>query len=52
MVDAIKLEHRHKVTPYDGMFLRGAVRATILRGEKVFEDGEFGQARGQLLARG
>lgn len=34
-----RVEHRHKVTPYAGEHLRGAVRATYLRGEKIAEDG-------------
>ena len=34
-----RVEHRHKVTPYAGERLRGAVRATYLRGEKIAEDG-------------
>jgi allantoinase len=33
--------HRHKVTPYENVELSGVVRATVLRGEKVFEGGEF-----------
>lgn len=42
--------HRHKVTPYDGLELSGAVRATWLRGEKVFADGEFlGADRGEVV---
>ncbi len=51
MVNAHELQHRHKVTPYDGMFLRGQVQATFLRGEKIFESGEFGAPRGRLLER-
>ncbi|HSD89303.1 MAG TPA: hypothetical protein VLB44_17360, partial [Kofleriaceae bacterium] len=31
--------HRHKVTPYAGETLRGAVHATYLRGTKVAERG-------------
>ncbi|MFN0247422.1 MAG: allantoinase AllB [Kofleriaceae bacterium] len=34
-----RVEHKHKVTPYAGEHLRGAVRATYLRGERVAEDG-------------
>ena len=34
------LYHRHAVTPYDGLRLRGVVRTTILRGEVVFDEGE------------
>jgi len=32
---------KSKISPYDGMLLRGEVRATFLRGHLVFEDGEF-----------
>lgn len=39
-VDPAHLHHRHRVTPYSGMMLRGRVRATILRGEAIFRDGE------------
>jgi allantoinase len=44
------IEHRHKVTPYEGEQLRGAVRATFLRGRKVWEDGvHIGAPIGQWL---
>jgi allantoinase len=33
------VEHRHKLTPYLGEALTGRVRATWLRGKKVWEDG-------------
>lgn len=33
--------HRHKVTPHEGRRLKGVVRATYLRGLKIFEDGRF-----------
>jgi len=33
------VEHRHKVTPYAGAQLTGVVRATFVRGNKVWEDG-------------
>lgn len=51
MIDAAALQHRHKVTPYDGMFLRGIVRATFLRGVKIYQDGEFAEPHGKLLQR-
>jgi len=41
IVDAKRLQHRHAVTPYEGEELRGAVRMTMLRGQKVFECGTF-----------
>lgn len=36
-IDAKTLEHRHKITPYAGRALRGAVMRTILRGETIYE---------------
>ena len=33
------IEHRHKVTPYAGEQLRGVVKATYIRGHKVWQDG-------------
>jgi allantoinase len=36
-VKARKLEHRHAITPYEGMTLRGDVAMTVLRGTTVFE---------------
>ena len=38
-VTAELVHHRHKVTPYAGESLRGAVHATYLRGVKVAERG-------------
>jgi allantoinase len=51
MTNASELEHRHKITPYDGMILRGEVQATYLRGEKIYERGDFTAPRGRLLQR-
>ncbi|MEP6691565.1 MAG: allantoinase AllB [Gemmatimonadaceae bacterium] len=49
-VDAQRLEHRHKLTPYDGARLRGVVEQTWLRGEPIFDRGAFaGQPRGRLV---
>ena len=39
-VDPTQLFHRHPVTPYAGLTLRGRGRKTLLRGEVVFDDGE------------
>jgi allantoinase len=45
-------EHRHKLTPYEGMELKGAVVATYLRGVKIYERGEFAaEPTGTLLLR-
>ena len=44
--------HRHKLTPYDGLEFDGAVVATYLRGEKIYERGEFAERlTGTLLLR-
>lgn len=59
-VDADRLWTRHRLTPYAGRTVRGRVRATYLRGERIFttEDasaagGAFADSpRGRLLARG
>ena len=47
-VDAAKLEHRHKITPYEGEYLSGVVNKTFLRGRKIYDgaiipDGPSGQ---------
>jgi allantoinase len=49
VVSAAALEHRHAVTPYDGMALAGVVRKTWLRGTPIDLDEK---PRGQLLSRG
>jgi hypothetical protein len=49
-VNSAALQQRHKLTPYDGYVLRGRVRATYLRGVKVWDDGRLVHAgRGGLL---
>ena len=49
-VRAAELEQRHKLTPYDGLALRGAVRATYLRGVRVWDEGGLAVAgHGTLL---
>ncbi|HEY0306214.1 MAG TPA: allantoinase AllB [Longimicrobiales bacterium] len=51
MVNAAELQHKHKITPYDGMILRGQVHSTFLRGERIYERGEFSEPRGHLIRR-
>jgi allantoinase len=41
VVDAAHLEHRHKLTPYQGERLTGVVEKTLLRGRKIY-DGAVG----------
>lgn len=48
VVDPAKLYHRHPVTPYAGRELRGVVRMTILRGQRI----DLQRPRGELLTRG
>lgn len=53
VVEAARLHHRHKLTPYDGREMKGVVEATFLRGRKVYERGTFcGAAIGAPLLRG
>ena len=50
IVDPARLHHRHSVTPYAGMRLRGQVHKTILRGAMIYDDGTFPlPPRGELL---
>ena len=52
-VDPAHLHHRHKLTPYAGRDLKGIVETTFLRGQKIFERGEFCAApSGRVLLRG
>lgn len=37
-VRAGSLQHRHKITPYDGSTVRGVVMATFLRGRQVYRN--------------
>jgi allantoinase len=39
-----KVLHRHKLTPYSGRNLRGAVRAVLLRGSVVYDESKPGPA--------
>jgi allantoinase len=45
------LHHRHALTPYEGMDLRGRVVATVLGGELVFSDDVVVGGRGRILLR-
>jgi allantoinase len=51
-VDAGRLHHRHKLTPYSGRILYGVVRRTLLRSETIYDNGQFpGPPSGRLLKR-
>ncbi|HEY6844393.1 MAG TPA: amidohydrolase family protein, partial [Thermoanaerobaculia bacterium] len=46
------VQHRHKVTPYAGEELRGVVKATYLRGRKVWQDGRtIGSPNGKWIRK-
>ncbi len=51
VVDAQKLHHRHKITPYHGRRLQGVVEATFVRGEPVYGDGDFTTPKGRAVLR-
>jgi allantoinase len=51
-VDAASLHHRHPLTPYAGERLTGRVRATYLRGERIFDENDgHTAAHGTLIDR-
>ena len=35
-----RLEHKHKLTPYHGMKMKGKIVATYLRGEKIYSSSD------------
>jgi dihydropyrimidinase len=45
-IEAQRLHHVAGYTPYEGMPVQGEVKATILRGQVVYIDGEFVGSRG------
>jgi allantoinase len=49
-VDATRLLHRHPITPYDGMTLRGVVEQTILRGVVVYGGAASVKPTGELIS--
>jgi len=51
-VEGESLQHRHKLTPYQGRVLRGVVEKTFLRGQKIYDDGRFSDRLGELIPRG
>jgi allantoinase len=49
IIDPLRLQHRHPLTPYAGMSLKGRIHRTIVRGNAVFDDGRFVPGTGTLL---
>jgi len=50
-VEPSMLHHRHKLAPYAGETLRGVVEKTFLRGQIVYDDGEFVSTCGNVILR-
>lgn len=52
IVDPARLHHRHPLTPYAGATLPGVVRATYLRGRRVFDGAQVAaEPTGRILSR-
>jgi allantoinase len=51
VVEPLHLQHRHPVTPYAGMRLKGRIHKTILRGRVVFDEGQFVPSLGAVILR-
>jgi allantoinase len=53
VVSGEQLFHRHKLTPHDNTEVAGRVRATYVRGQKVFESGRMvGPPSGRVILAG
>ena len=53
VVNESNLFHRHKITPYLGRELLGVVKATYLRGKKIFDSGEIiSGPEGKIIVKG
>lgn len=50
-IDGSELFHRHPITPYEGMSLRGTVVKTVLRGQTVYDRGVVSGGAGLMLER-
>jgi allantoinase len=51
-VEGESLQHRHKLTPYEGLVLDGVVEKTFLRGRKIYDNGELiGEPGGTFLTQ-
>jgi allantoinase len=48
-VAAELLQHRHKITPYEGEVLSGVVQKTFLRGRKIYDGHLADEPLGQML---
>lgn len=47
------IKHRHKITPYEGKQVTGAIEQTYVRGQLVYSDNQFGEKpQGKALLKG
>jgi allantoinase len=51
LVTGEDLEHRHPITPYEGIRLRGSIVETILRGQTVYSEGRIEGGLGRMMRR-
>ena len=51
VLESRMIRHRHALTPYLGRRLRGEIRATFLRGRRIFDQGELHGPFGKTLRR-
>jgi allantoinase len=50
-VEQQMIQHRHKLSPYEGEVLQGMVEKTFLRGKLIYDDGMFvSETQGKFLA--
>ena len=40
-LESSMIQHRHSISPYIGQTFKGVVKTTIVRGRKVYDNGEF-----------
>ena len=51
-VESSIIQHKHELTPYNGRVLNGLVEAVYVRGQNVYDNGNFSaEPLGQLLTR-
>jgi len=50
VVEPSIIQHKHKLTPYNGRTLNGVVETVFVRGQRIFDHGQFiGEPKGELL---
>ncbi|MEK7486170.1 MAG: allantoinase AllB [Planctomycetota bacterium] len=49
LVTSSIIQHRHKVTPYEGKTLYGKIHQTLLRGQTIYQEGTFSSPFGKPI---